>query len=80
MRSARPRRPDPPSILAPPTRSSTISTTIRPSVRRTLTLALVARAYLATLVRLSATRKYGEHVAQIELETWPVAKGPAPCS
>jgi hypothetical protein len=44
-------------FLAPPTPSSTISTTTRPSAGRTLTPALVARAYLATFVRLSATRK-----------------------
>src|SRR4051794_39102202 len=55
-RSASPRRPEPFAGLAPPLPSSATSTTSAPCSRATATLAVVASAYLATLVRPSAIR------------------------
>src|SRR5262249_47443620 len=54
-RSARPRRPDPPLVSAPPTPSSATSITMRPSACRTSTAAEEACACFAAFVRLSAT-------------------------
>ncbi len=50
------RRPEPHAGSAPPTPSSTTSTTRRSSWRPAVTVAAVAPAYLATLVRVSLTR------------------------
>src|SRR4029079_17694510 len=54
-RSARPRRPEPCSVSAPPIPSSTISTTSWPLFRPTSTVAEHARACLPTFARLSET-------------------------
>src|SRR5438552_8022065 len=54
-RSAKPRKPDPCSLSAPPTPSSTISTTTVPSTRVTSMLADPAWACLPMLARLSET-------------------------
>src|SRR5262249_4043541 len=56
-RSSRPRRPDPRAGSAPPTPSSSTSTTTSPFARATLTMTRSARAYFATLVSDSETRK-----------------------
>ena len=57
-RSASPRRPEPLVGSAPPTPSSTTSTTARPLRRSTRTDTALADAYLATLASASATTKY----------------------
>src|SRR3954452_5567529 len=54
-RSASPRRPVPRSVSAPPTPSSTISTTIWPSLRRTSTVAELACACFPMFAMLSET-------------------------
>src|SRR5512133_3959862 len=54
-RSASPRRPEPRSVSAPPTPSSTTSTTTCPFVRTIAAVALVACACLPMFVRLSET-------------------------
>src|SRR2546430_1674482 len=54
-RSARPRRPEPRSVSAPPIPSSTTSTTICPSSRPTSTVAPVACACFVIFARLSDT-------------------------
>src|SRR5439155_14410204 len=55
-RSIRPRRPVPASTSAPPTPSSATVTVAYAPLRSTVTRTSLARAYLATLVRDSATR------------------------